>query len=143
MVIAHLYSDLLNLYGNDGNVKMLAYQLRKIGEEVEVVHPTVGDTMDFARYDFVYMGSGLEENVEIALQDLKRYRKEIEEAIAQNRFFLITGDAIDIFGQKVIDQEEKEGLGIFVVSIFLLRLVSVFTPSSTSLSPPNLISIRP
>ena len=32
--IANIYDDLLNLYGDTGNAKALAYHLRETGEEV-------------------------------------------------------------------------------------------------------------
>lgn len=123
MVIAHLYSDLLNLYGNDGNIKILEKKLQQIGEEVKVLRPTVKDEMDFSNYDLVYMGSGTEENLEIAIQDLKRYSDDIRQAIAKDKFFLITGNAVDIFGNRLERGKNIEALGIFpYVSKFVPRI---------------------
>lgn len=53
MVIAHLYSDLLNLYGNDGNVKILVKNLNELGIKTEVLSLSIGDKLDFSKYDFV------------------------------------------------------------------------------------------
>ena len=70
MVVAHLYSDLLNLYGNDGNIKILVKKLREIGVSVDLVSLSVGDKFNFSQYDLVYIGSGTEKNQEIAFNDI-------------------------------------------------------------------------
>ena len=36
MVIAYLYGDLLNLYGNDGNIKILTQKLAEAGVGAEI-----------------------------------------------------------------------------------------------------------
>ena len=114
MVIAHLYSDLLNLYGNDGNIKMLVRKLHQIGEKVEVVYPTVNDEMDFSKYDLVYIGSGIEEYQKIAIEDLKKYKDDIKKAIKNNKTFLITGNALDMFGKELVNGNTTiKGLNIF------------------------------
>lgn len=113
MVIAHLYSDLLNLYGNDGNIKILVNKLKQIGEDVEVVYPTVQDEMNFDKYDIVYMGSGTETNQEIAIEDLKRYEEDIKNAINNKKVFLITGNAVDLFGKEIEGDKTITALGIF------------------------------
>lgn len=123
MVIAHLYSDLLNLYGNDGNIKILVNKLRSIGEEVEVVAPSVSDEMDFNKYDLIYMGSGTESNQKIAIEDLKRYEKEISSAIENDKLFFITGNSVDIFGKELIGDETIPALGVLdYVSKYVPRI---------------------
>lgn len=113
MVVAHLYSDLLNLYGNDGNVKILVDKLQVMNVPVEVVKPTVGSVMDFSSYDFVFIGSGTENNLKIAISDLMRYKSDIKEAISSGKVFLIAGNSLDIFGKGLKGKEEIVGLGIF------------------------------
>ena len=56
MKILHLYYDLMNLYGEYGNVVVLAKHLEDQGEEVIVDKKTIGDQIDFTQYDFIYCG---------------------------------------------------------------------------------------
>lgn len=105
MVIAHLYKDLLNLYGNDGNVKILKQKLNQMRCKVEIVEPSVGDEMDFDKYDLVFIGSGTERNLELAINDLKKYKNDIEKAIGDDKLFLAMGNSLDIFG--------NDGIGVF------------------------------
>ena len=86
ITIAHLYYDLLNLYGESGNVKALEYQLK---------------------YDFVYMGAGTEENQKLALKHLIKYKDKVKEAMENGTFFLITGNSLELFGKCIIDRNEK------------------------------------
>lgn len=107
ITIAHLYYDLLNLYGESGNVKALKYQLENQGIHVKIKFLTLGDTLEFNKYDFVYMGAGTEENQRLALKHLIKYQDQIKDAISKGKFFLITGNSLELFGKCIIDKNEK------------------------------------
>lgn len=117
MVIAHLYKDLLNLYGNDGNVKILKAALEELGCEVSVVAPSLGDALEWDKYDLVFIGSGTESNQEMALSDIEKYKEDIKKAIDSGKVILAMGNSIDMFGGKMMNAydagEEIEALGIF------------------------------
>ena len=53
--ILHLYHDLMNLYGESGNVRALARHLSDQGFQVVVDRKSVGDEIDFSQYGFVYI----------------------------------------------------------------------------------------
>ena len=63
ITIGYLYYDLLNLYGDSGNIKTLVYHLKEQGINVDVKYLTIGDKKDFKNIDFIYVGSGTEENI--------------------------------------------------------------------------------
>lgn len=107
ITIAHLYYNLLNLYGESGNVKALQYQLENQGIHVKIKFLTLGDTLNFDDYDFIYIGAGTEENQKLALKHLIKYKEEVKKAIEEGTFFLITGNALELFGKCIIDKKEK------------------------------------
>ena len=113
--IAYLYFDLLNLYGESGNVKALEKTLKNQGIKVNVSRLSLDDKLDFKNYDLVYMGAGTETNQKIALKHLLEYKNEVEEAIKSNKFFFITGNSSELFGKYIEDLTEKKhsGLNIF------------------------------
>ena len=114
IVIAHLYYDLLNLYGESGNVKALKKYLENQGIEVVIENKSVNEKLEFNKYDFVYIGAGTENNLSIALNHLKEYEDDIKEYIKKDKFMLITGTAIELFGKSIEDDETTiEGLKIF------------------------------
>ncbi len=114
ITIAYLYYDLLNLYGESGNIKILKHQLENQDIKVNIKLLTIGDELNFDDYDFVYIGSGTEHNQKIALNHLLSYKEEIKQEIMNNKFFLATGNSIELFGKYILDNEEKnDALEIF------------------------------
>lgn len=115
LVIGHLYYDLMNLYGENGNIKVLEYQLKHQGIDVEVKKLSLNDKINFDKLDLVYIGCGTENNRDIVLNDILKYQKDIKKAFDNSKFFLITGNAITLFGEyiKSIDGNKKDALNIF------------------------------
>lgn len=142
MVIAYLYGDLLNLYGNDGNIKILIQKLAEAGVEAEVRYLSAGDKLEFSEYDMVYMGSGTEENQKIAIEALRPYKDEIKAAIDCGKLFLMTGNSLDIFGQKLDGAnvvEDVDGLGVFDYHCrYVPRIKKMYRNNDTFLEKPVL-----
>lgn len=113
--IAHLYPDLMNLYGESGNIKALVTFLARQGYNAKVDRLTVGDKIDFEAYDFYYMGCGSEESQMIVLNDIRQYKDAIEKAINGDKMFLITGNAMELFGRKI---RLKNGQSYSCLNIF-------------------------
>lgn len=115
IVIGHLFYDLLNLYGESGNILALKKALEDKNIEVEIKQISINDELDLDELDYIYIGSGTENNQIIALEYLKKYKSNIIEAINNNKFFLVTGNAIELFGKEiVIDENVKiEAVGAF------------------------------
>ena len=51
LTIGHLYPDLLNLYGDRGNIQCLRKRREWRGLEAEVIPFISGDTSDFSKLD--------------------------------------------------------------------------------------------
>ena len=47
ITIGYLYFDLLNLYGDSGNIKTLLYHLKEQGVKVDIKYISLGDKIDF------------------------------------------------------------------------------------------------
>ena len=105
--IAHLYYDLMNLYGDNGNLKALKNQLNNQGMKFKIDFLTIGDIIDFSKYDLIYMGPGTEYNQKLVLKDIIKYKNSIKKAVDNHKFFLITGNAIDLFGKYILEDKKK------------------------------------
>ena len=110
--IAHLYYDLMNLYGESGNIKALCQELKNQGIKYKLDKLTINNSIDFSKYDFIYIGSGTNYNQELVYKDLEKYKEEIKTAIEENKCFLLTGNALELLGCKAIG-DKKNGLEIF------------------------------
>ncbi len=99
--IAHLYHDIMNLYGENGNVVALKTFIERQGVECEVIPLSLGDRLDFKSCDLYYMGAGSEESEYMVLSEMYDYAGDIEHAIEEGKTFLITGNAMEMFGTKI------------------------------------------
>ena len=112
--ILHLYHDLLNLYGEYGNISILKKHLEDQGEVVTVEKKSIGDDFSFEDYDFIYSGAGMESNTMVALKDLKKRKDSLKKAIDLNKHILFTGSSYELLGESI---DEEEGLNLIPVSV--------------------------
>ena len=120
--ILHLYYDLLNLYGEYGNVNILAYHLKDQGINVIVDKKTINDDFNLNDYNFIYCGSGIESHIKMAVEDLKKHKNELIKCISDNKIALFTGNSLEMLGKSIIDSEEKiNGIGIFDFEVQRLK----------------------
>lgn len=102
--ILHLLPKLLSLYGEYGNVAVFANELRKAGFTVTVDSWENGQ-LDLGNYNFVYIGSGTEDNLLEANRRLAPYADIIEASISGTTW-LATGNAMTLFGATITRGEE-------------------------------------
>ena len=112
--ILYLYYDLLNLYGENGNVRCLVHSLELNKIKVKVDLKSIEDKIDFNTYDIVYIGSGSEDNLILANKDIIKRKQELNKYIEDNKCLILTGNSMDLFGKYINTNEEKiNSLGIF------------------------------
>ncbi len=101
--ILHLLPRLLSLYGEYGNVAVFANELRKAGHQVTVDIWENGDlNLD---YDFIYIGSGTEDNLLEACRRLMPHSDAMMASIQRN-VWLATGNAMTLFGASITRGEK-------------------------------------
>lgn len=110
MKIAYLYYDFLNLYGESGNIKIISNILKYNKVKHEILYLSLDDELEFDKYDLVYIGSGTEDNLLISLKHLSKYKNDIKKYIEDNKFMLVTGNSVDMFGKKI---DDNKALNIF------------------------------
>lgn len=114
--ILYLYYDIMNLYGESGNIRMMERVLANKGAQAETDRKTVTDTdIDFTQYDFIYCGAGTEHSRNICLEHLRGYAKSLKSAYASGTVMLFTGNSYEMLGKTLTtaDGEVRQGLGLF------------------------------
>ena len=114
--ILYLYPDILELYGDFGNIQVLRYRLEQRGFKAIIDTYSIGDTPpDFKSYDLVFAGGGADQEQSILAQDLIQYKSSIKEAIKNGVFFLLICGAYQLFGKyyKGVEGKVIPGLEIF------------------------------
>lgn len=77
ITIANLYPDLLNLYGDAGNITTLKHRLDARGIECEIKTFSLRDEIDFSSIDIVYLGGGGEKEQLTVLKRLMEIKDDI------------------------------------------------------------------
>lgn len=114
--ILYLYPDILDLYGDVGNIKVLKYRMEKRGITAIVDTYSIDDKApDFSSYDIVFAGGGADNEQKILSEDLVKYNEEIKKAVQNGVFFLLICGSYQLFGKyyKGVEGDIIPGLEIF------------------------------
>ncbi len=106
--IAHLYYDLMNLYGEVGNIKALVKTFEEQSMDCLVDNLTIGDEFDLKKYDIIYIGCGTENNQLIVLEDIMKYKNDFKKLIDKGKFIICTGNSYELFGKYILKQNGKQ-----------------------------------
>ena len=107
--IAHLYYDLMNYFGEQGNITALKSAIKYADVKVSVDTLSIDDKIDFNAYDIFYIGMGSKINQELVRKDILKYKNDIKKII-DKKMFIATGNSYELFGKNI---DGKECIGIF------------------------------
>ena len=112
--IAHLYGNLMNTYGDNGNILMLKYVAEKLGAHVTVDIVSLKDRFDPEVYDIAFFGGGQDYEQTIVSEDLPDKKEDLERFIDEDGVVLAICGGFQLLGQYYIEASGKriEGLGI-------------------------------
>ncbi|MGI6029235.1 MAG: type 1 glutamine amidotransferase [Candidatus Heteroscillospira sp.] len=87
--ICHLYPDVLNLYGDQGNIICLKHRLEARGIGAEIIGLPIGANADFTQFDMFFIGGGQDFEQEVLLDDLAGGKSaDIRAAVEDEKVFL-------------------------------------------------------
>jgi hypothetical protein len=112
--ICHLYPDLLNLYGDRGNVIAFQQRCRWRNIPVEVHEVSIGEALYFEQYDFVFLGGGSDREQNLIAADLMRWREELKDAVEKGLVLLAICGGYQLLGKYYLTRagENMPGLDI-------------------------------
>lgn len=117
IIIEYLFPEVSNLYGDPFNVKYLEKCILENGKECKVVKDELNKEPFFVKDtpSFVYLGPMTEHSQELVIDRLMQYKERIEELINQGVLFFVTGNAIEIFEERIECEDGKviEGLSLY------------------------------
>lgn len=110
-----LFPEFGNLFGDTGNIRYL----QKCIPEAEIIYTSIDEEPKFLSEDInlIYLGPLTERAQEIVIKKLMPYKEKIEELINNNTVFLFTGNAVEVLGKYIENEDgsQIDGLGIFDV----------------------------
>ena len=119
--VAHLYGNLLNTYGDNGNVLMIKYVGEKLGAKMTFDIVSVGDDFDKDHYDMVFFGGGQDYEQSIVAKDLPSKRDAIGQFIQDNKVILAICGGFQLLGQYYIQANGVRIDGIGVMGHYTLN----------------------
>ncbi|MEO8539366.1 MAG: glutamine amidotransferase [bacterium] len=113
--VAHLYPDVMNIYGDRGNVIALRYRCEARGIGFHVSDVNVGDPFDVAQFDIVLVGGGQDREQRRIADDLVEKGVAIREAVDDGMPMLAVCGGFQLFGHRYLDHEGGviPGIGVF------------------------------
>ena len=78
ITIGHLYPDLLNLYGDRGNIQCLMKRCQWRGIEAETIPFELDDKIDFSKLDIVLLGGGSDREQMIVCEKLQKIQPDFK-----------------------------------------------------------------
>ena len=113
IVIAHMFPDLLNLYGDGGNVRILSERLVWRGIPVQVKRVEYGESVDLGDVDLVFLGGGPDREQKLASAELMRMKDELAAYVKEDGPVLAICGGYQILGKTwLLGDEEVPGLDI-------------------------------
>lgn len=113
ITIVHMFPELLNLYGDGGNVIALTRRLQWRGLPVQVVEVSMGDTVDFLQADIVFMGGGADREQMIVKDAMAARKAELSAYVADGGVLLAVCGGYQFLGHSyAMDDVVVDGLGV-------------------------------
>ncbi len=131
ITIGHLYPDLLNLYGDRGNIQCLMKRCLWRGIQAETIPFELDDKIDFSRLDIVLLGGGSDREQMLVCRKLRKIQKDFRAYVESDGVVIaICGgyqllgnyyrtDQGMITGLELVDMYTEQGEGRLISNIVL------------------------
>ena len=117
LVIAHLFPTLLNLYGDNGNVRVLEQRLKWRGIPVRIVRVEDPADFDAQTADIVFIGGGPDREQHQASEGLSQLREKLLDYVQDDGTLLAICGGYQIIGDEwLLGSEEVPGLSLVDVT---------------------------
>ena len=116
MRIGYLYPDLMNIYGDHGNVLTLAMRCKWRGIDAEIEPLELGDRIKPGHYDIFFMGGGQDREQVLVARDLAESKGEdIKREIEDGAAALVICGGYQLFGNfyRPFEGAELPGISVF------------------------------
>lgn len=117
LVIGHLYPDLLNLYGDRGNIQCFRKRMQWRGMKAEIRTFLSGRKVDLTGLDMVLLCGGSDREQELVCRDLQQIRSELKAYVEDGGVLLAVCGGYQLLG-KYYKTEEKTIEGLDILDIY-------------------------
>lgn len=113
LTIGHLYPELLNLYGDRGNIQCMMKRSLWRGIEAETIAFGLEDSIDFSKLDIVLLGGGSDREQRIVCSRLRDIRENFHHYVEDGGSVLAVCGGYQLLGHYYKTEEDTlEGLSL-------------------------------
>ncbi len=117
ITIAHLYPDMLNLYGDSGNIATLKYRLEARGIDALVKAYAIEDDIDFENTDIIFIGGGGEREQLAVSNRLKELSSDLKAYAENGGVILAVCGGFEVLGKLYKTESATiEGAGVLDIT---------------------------
>lgn len=112
--IAYLYPEIMNIYGDFGNIITLKKRCLWRGIKISVTPITLEQKLDESKFDLFFGGGGQDRQQALVAKDLITKKQSLIKAVANHKVFLLICGTYQLFGHyfQTFDGNKIPGLGI-------------------------------
>ena len=115
--IVHLYPDLLNLYGDRGNIQCLRMRCKWRGIDAQVTECNLEDHLSLAAADIVLLGGGSDREQQIVCTRLQQVRPELRDYVEDGGTLIAICGGYQLLGH-YYDTPEGRMKGLSLVDLY-------------------------
>ena len=115
MRVCWMYHDIMDLYGDKGNMLVLSKRCKDRGIPFELDTCGIGEEKDLSSYDLLFFGGGADKEQLSLIPDLLSRKENIAKAIDEKTFVLLICGGYQMFGKYYVaaDGSKIECLGFY------------------------------
>lgn len=118
--ICHLYGNLLNTYGDNGNLLMLQHRAKQKGFQVETTIVSLDDTFHPKNFDLVFFGGGQDYEQRVVSQDIQSKKDDLIAYIENNGVTVAICGGFQLLGHYYIGAKGEKINGIGALNHYTL-----------------------
>jgi lipid II isoglutaminyl synthase (glutamine-hydrolysing) len=115
--VAHIYSSLLNVAGDGGNLSAIEHRAGWRGIATAIVPVEVGETPDFAAFDMIFIQGGQDVEMAVAADDLQHKGFSLREAADQGVVIFAVCAGLQLLGHRYIPSTGAALTGIGLLDL--------------------------
>lgn len=118
--VCHLYGNLLNTYGDNGNLLMLNHCAKQLGIHLDIEIISLKENFDPELYDIVFFGGGQDYEQRIVSKDIQDKKADLTTYIENNGVTLAICGGYQLLGHYYMDASGNKINGIGALDHYTL-----------------------
>ena len=115
--VCHLYGNLMNTYGDNGNLLMLQHRAKKLGYEVETTLISLEEDFNAEVFDIVMFGGGQDFEQTVVAKDLQNKKEALIQYIEDNGVVVAICGGFQLLGRYYVNASGERLNGISAIDV--------------------------